>query len=222
MDRCENTRERILQASLQLFNRCRATNVSTIQIAGELGMSPGNLYYHFSNKEHIIRTIWQEMIVPAMDEIMENVDYWMSENGVMQYYMVLARNKYRFRFFYCEIGTLLYNDPELKALYIARSRKLRDKNRANVRTLMRVGILQPLGEEDMDYLCANTWEACQTWVVYALLEEEDVPEEQFVFDMFLGLYHMLKPFFVPSAVQRMETLIQMARAGELTAGPKED
>ncbi|MDL2219551.1 TetR/AcrR family transcriptional regulator [Ruminococcaceae bacterium OttesenSCG-928-O06] len=217
MEKCDNTKERILQTALQLFNQCRATNVSTVQIAAELGMSAGNLYYHFSNKEHIIRTIWQEMIVPAMDEIMYNPDYRLSENGVMQYYIALGHNKYRYRFFYSEIGTLLYNDPELKQLYDARAEKLQAENHELISTLVRVGILQQMEPEDVAYLCENTWVLCQTWVVYRLLKEEDVPEERFAFDMFLSIYHVLKPFFTPPAVQRMETLIELAQSGRQRA-----
>ena len=48
------TRDRILECALQLFNRQGEPNVSTLEIANEMGISPGNLYYHFHGKEPLI------------------------------------------------------------------------------------------------------------------------------------------------------------------------
>lgn len=49
-----DTRERILQASLQLFNAHGLAAVSTHRIATEAGISAGNLHYHFNTKEKIV------------------------------------------------------------------------------------------------------------------------------------------------------------------------
>src|ERR1700710_1320294 len=52
------TAERILEVTLDLFNRFGEPNVSTTAISAEMGISPGNLYYHYPAKDELINTLF--------------------------------------------------------------------------------------------------------------------------------------------------------------------
>lgn len=56
--RTQRTRGRILAESLKLFNEHGEAQVTTGMVAEALGMSPGNLYYHFRNKDEIVEQLF--------------------------------------------------------------------------------------------------------------------------------------------------------------------
>ena len=55
------TRDRILDAALELFNERGTAAVTTNHVAARAGISPGNLYYWFSDKDEIIRELYTRL-----------------------------------------------------------------------------------------------------------------------------------------------------------------
>jgi len=51
------TKDKIVATAIKLFNLHGTKAISTNHIANEMGISPGNLYYHFTSKHDIIRSI---------------------------------------------------------------------------------------------------------------------------------------------------------------------
>jgi AcrR family transcriptional regulator len=76
------TAERILEVTLDLFNRFGEPNVSTTLISAELGISSGNLYYHYPAKDELINALYGRYeqslteILMASDDVKNVEDAW--------------------------------------------------------------------------------------------------------------------------------------------------
>ncbi len=111
------TRDRIKATSVALFNEKGATNVSTVQISEVMGISPGNLYYYFTNKEHIIRCIWEEDMVPYSNHIYLETNTDNPVEALTSMMNQLMTYAIEYKFFYTEQFTLFNKDPLLQQMY---------------------------------------------------------------------------------------------------------
>ena len=110
----KQTRERILETSLELFNARGEPNVTTNHIADELGISPGNLYYHYRNKDDIVEQLFaryearmdQALLVP--DGRLPNLeDVWLQLHLVFEC-------MWSFRFLYRDLVDIVLRNRKLK------------------------------------------------------------------------------------------------------------
>lgn len=107
------TRDRILECALQLFNRQGEPNVSTLEIANEMGISPGNLYYHFHGKEPLVLGLFErfeEELTPLLDPPLEvrldAEDYWL-------FLHLIVERMAQYRFLFQDLSNLTGRLPKL-------------------------------------------------------------------------------------------------------------
>jgi AcrR family transcriptional regulator len=114
-----SNKETILQTALDLFNAMGTARVTTNLIAKEAGISPGNLYYHFTDKEHIIREIF-ELMAADWDRI--NASYMdpntQFEGFINEFVRVNFELLWKYRFFSREMVPLINADSELKNRHV--------------------------------------------------------------------------------------------------------
>ena len=110
-------RERIVAASLALFNEDGVRSVTTNHIAAHLSISPGNLYYHYRNKEEIIRAIFPR-IADAVHAALTLPDATpIAAEDLGAHHITGARALWEYRFFFRERSELLARDPLLARQY---------------------------------------------------------------------------------------------------------
>lgn len=108
------TKERILQTSSDLFNRNGVFSITTNHIAKAMNISPGNLYFHYDNKEEIISELFKRMCK-------ETYDLWRPRRtkklSPLQFVEENFELYWNYRFFHREIYTLRRKDLDLAKMW---------------------------------------------------------------------------------------------------------
>ena len=108
------TRDRILHTSLQLFNEHGEPRITTNHIADEMDISPGNLYYHFRNKDEIIWLLF-EQFERRMDSTLQVPERRIPDMEDMWLYLHLVfENIWEYRFLYRDLDNILSRSKKLR------------------------------------------------------------------------------------------------------------
>src|SRR3982750_3578566 len=111
--RPRRTAERILEVTLELFNRFGEPNVSTTLISAELGISPGNLYYHYPAKDELINSLFDRYersltdLLRAAEDVKNVEDAWL-------FFHMLFELIWQYRFLYRDLNDLLSKNRRLE------------------------------------------------------------------------------------------------------------
>ncbi|QHE75218.1 TetR/AcrR family transcriptional regulator [Hydrogenophaga sp. PBL-H3] len=100
------TAERILEVTLELFNRFGEPNVSTTLISAELGISPGNLYYHYPAKDELINSLF-ERYEKALGELLGASEGVRNVEDAWFFLHSLFEIIWEYRFLYRDLNDLL-------------------------------------------------------------------------------------------------------------------
>jgi AcrR family transcriptional regulator len=107
------TAERILEVTLELFNRFGEPNVSTTLISAELGISPGNLYYHYPAKDELINSLF-DRYEAALNELLNASDGVRDVEDAWFFMHTLFELIWQYRFLYRDLNDLLSKNRRLE------------------------------------------------------------------------------------------------------------
>ncbi|WLQ12247.1 TetR/AcrR family transcriptional regulator [Hahella aquimaris] len=161
-----NTREKIILASLDLFNERGERNVTTNHIASHLSISPGNLYYHFRNKTDIIYEIFLQYQLLVDHYLQAPEGRPLTVEDQFDYLESVFDGLWSYRFFHRDLEHYLESDERLKADY----RKFTQRCIGSVVNIIYgmelSGILRPVSDHLRRSLALNVWLVVTNWMSF--------------------------------------------------------
>ena len=198
------TRQRILDASLAMFNSQGEPNVTTNHIADELEISPGNLYYHFRNKDDIIEqlfAVYEQRMDAALSAPSGRLpgleDVWLQLHLVFECI-------WDYRFLYRDLVDILSRNRRLR-LRFARILKRADEQAHQVmRGLVQADIMRAFADE-VDAASTNILVIATFWMNYAAARG-DKDERASIRDGIVQVMMLIAPFLRDAERLHLNTL----------------
>ena len=191
------TKDRIIHGALTLFNQNGERNITTNHIAAHLEISPGNLYYHFRNKEEIIHGIFdnyaQELKVRFKPMAKEDQSTMPSVQIMLSYLDSIFELMWNYRFFYANLPDILSRDEALKLKYVKAQAALNDNLIAIMNGFRDSGLIA-LKDDELKSLTKTLHIVASCWINYqtALLSDKEITEDS-IYQGMLQMLNVVRP-----------------------------
>ncbi|RMG61123.1 MAG: TetR/AcrR family transcriptional regulator [Bacteroidetes bacterium] len=189
-----DTKKRIREAALSLFNTQGLVNVRLQHIADGAGMSVGNLAYHYRNKETIVAALYQELSQQLRDlmkefQIVPLFEHW--NRQILQTYGFQSH----YIFFFLDTLEIIRAYPAIGRSYRAylhwQEAQLRQSLEFNV---ARGALIPPPFPEAYSQLARHIRASQDGWFTRRIIcEEASLDQEAYAADT----WSLIRPFFTP-------------------------
>jgi AcrR family transcriptional regulator len=179
------TRDRILAAALELFNQRGERKVTTNHIAAHLEMSPGNLYYHFKNKQEIIFELFLNYEVSVDNNLEVPSGRKLTIQDKLEYLQKVFQGLWEYRFIHRDMEHLLSGDDRLHVRYRHFFRRCKQKTEAIYQGLSDANIIN-IEQHHIEGLALNTWIVVTSWFSFLRCNLLLDPNEKITLEMVKG------------------------------------
>ena len=195
----------IRDTALELFNRFGAPNVTTNDIADELDISPGNLYYHFRSREQILATLFDAFEGEVLDATTPP-EHSAGFDDLWLYLHLMFEVQVRYRFLFRDLYQLLEQQPALQRRFRALLEFQRASLQQIVNRLAEAGRLRDTSALQRATLTRNALLILTCWLGYSRLSEDRVGR-----DPNLAVWQVLslfEPYLSDTDQRKLEDLAQ--------------
>jgi AcrR family transcriptional regulator len=162
----QHTKDNIIRKAIDLFNEHGTAAVSLNSLAEALGISTGNLQYHYRSREEILRAILEVMFNDwhAVYQAMDTKSFGME--ALRQTLRINFDLVWKYRFFYRELNALLRKDAVLAKRYAAiQEQRLAEQEQLTKQMAGAVGA-GPMSKRELHNMVLTGWVLSNSWLSY--------------------------------------------------------
>lgn len=183
------TKERILQASIRLFNEQGVASTRLQQIADNIGISVGNLAYHFKSKEAIVQSVYERLFDDfsvILSNYLSSPSFLDFDSQVSQYYDFFKE----YQFYISDLFSAEHPIPEIRERWQVMMNKMIAQIRKRLDFHVKRGDLTNQPQTTYDILAETTWITLIFWIPQQNLRNQGVTKDKYK----AALWNNIKPY----------------------------
>ena len=212
------TRDRILQISLGLFNQRGERIVTTNHIAAEMGISPGNLYYHFRNKTEIIKELMDTYQAETIELLSMPDDRQLTVADKIQYFQSLSQQLWKYRFLHRDIHHLMDSNEDFKQMYPEFAGQIMEKGKQIYQGFVDAGLMK-IAPSEIEALIINIWIVLTNWTNFLYMSghisHTGVMNERWIWQGLRQMVFLEGPYLIGDSRQAYDSLLDNMGRSEL-------
>ena len=174
-----NTKDKIIATAIKLFNLHGTKSISTNHIAKEMGISPGNLYYHFRSKNDIIRTISNKFSSEIGSVLQIQLDTISNfSNNLTSLFNRFFKIQQSYQFLFLEGAHLTKQDPILLNNYTKLRGLIKKGYYKLLSNLVKIKIMKKQSLHIIDDLLDTQWIIMWYWINHTVLDRNTYDDYQ--------------------------------------------
>jgi len=197
------TKAKILDACKNLFFEQGIANTRLQQIADGVGISVGNLAYHFKNKEAIVEALYENLFSELSDILSRYISAPGFEGLDRQFtdlYIFNTHHSYTFN----NLWEIARYYPDIESEWISLNSKINMQLKRRIESCTRAKLLKPEPiASAYDQLAQNLLILINSWIPQQMLRNKPVTEELYKRALWLTIY----PYFTPEGISSYNEVI---------------
>jgi hypothetical protein len=197
-------KEKILLKAVELFNEQGISSTSPNQIAAALGISPGNLTYHFKTKAILVKEVYERMHAESKDII--TLTGYLTLDDFRKIMISFRDFMQKHIFFFQDLFFILKNYPEVGKLY-EKSNLLRlEQGRSLFDYYVETGRVKPETEGiNYDFFIHNVWMVGAFWNLQSKIYTSKALFDK-TMDMVDMTWYMLIPYLTEKGKEEYDQI----------------
>jgi AcrR family transcriptional regulator len=201
-----NTRQKILDKALEMFNERGIEYVGLRELAAMLDMRVSNITYYFATKDDLVYELSLELTKANAAVIAERESLTMT--SFLEMLQQVFQNHIAFRCLMLSVVHLMKQNKHMAAAY-KKTQNVRNATlKSNLQVLETAGYLNVADEEELEFLVSGISLISRFWISEAAISFNDLSEAEQVSRYLTLITKLLTPYATAKAKKELRLFVK--------------